>query len=103
MVLGLTSGQEDCLYLSVYTKATVVPDDDTDSASLLPVMIYIHGGGFMAGSSDEGNMGPEIWMQKDIVSTGDTKVVLMGLACYDSKLFMNIFRFWSPSTIGWGH
>jgi para-nitrobenzyl esterase len=33
---------EDCLYLNV-----VRPDDDTDD---LPVMVYLHGGGFYAGS-----------------------------------------------------
>lgn len=39
---------EDCLYLNIYLPgAESVPNSDAD----LPVMIWIHGGGFVAGSS----------------------------------------------------
>ena len=37
---------EDCLRLSVYTP-------DTDVTAALPVMVFIHGGRFIAGTSDE--------------------------------------------------
>lgn len=40
------SGDEDCLYLNVYVPKTVKNDDLTK----LPVMIYIHGGGFAWGT-----------------------------------------------------
>ncbi len=40
-------GSEDCLFLNVYAPATA------NKKSTLPVMFWIHGGGFFAGSSDE--------------------------------------------------
>lgn len=51
-------GQEDCLYLNVYT-----PDADKQ----LPVMFWIHGGGFVAGHSGPSLYGPDYFMDKDVV------------------------------------
>ncbi|WP_164473536.1 carboxylesterase/lipase family protein [Deinococcus psychrotolerans] len=42
---GTVKGQEDCLSLNVYTPNGAAPD------SKLPVMVWIHGGAFTAGSS----------------------------------------------------
>ncbi|XP_062127648.1 uncharacterized protein LOC133840012 [Drosophila sulfurigaster albostrigata] len=49
-------GEEDCLYLNVYRP--VVPPDHQP----LPVMFYIHSGGFYCGSSDPLSVGPEYLM-----------------------------------------
>jgi para-nitrobenzyl esterase len=47
---GVASTSEDCLYLNVY-----VPNEspNRDHAKRLPVMVWIHGGGFTAGESDD--------------------------------------------------
>ena len=46
---------EDCLTLNVWTP-TPAPDAD------LPVMVWIHGGGFISGSSEPSFYGPEYFM-----------------------------------------
>lgn len=50
-------GDEDCLYLNVYRPNTNIVTD------LVPVMVYIYGGGFFSGSSDPGTVGPEFFME----------------------------------------
>jgi len=47
MVFRSPAESEDCLYASVWTPAKT-------SADRLPVMVWIHGGGFFSGASDEG-------------------------------------------------
>src|SRR5215469_13497282 len=47
MVFQDDGGSEDCLFLNVYAPATA------DSKSKLPVMFWIHGGGFSGGGSNE--------------------------------------------------
>lgn len=47
MVFLDSGGSEDCLYLNVYTPADAKPN------SKLPVMYWIHGGGYVGGASSE--------------------------------------------------
>jgi carboxylesterase type B len=63
-------GQEDCLVLNVY-----VPDSDPEGQQLpadkgLPVLVYIHGGGFWIGSGTNNLYGPERFMDHGVVKTG---------------------------------
>ncbi len=55
-VQGKSSGSEDCLYLNVYT----VPN-----ATGLPVMVFLHGGGFTNGCSSP--YGPEYLLDREDV------------------------------------
>ncbi len=42
---------EDCLTLNVVAPASAEPNDDITGRDRLPVMVFIHGGGYMLGSS----------------------------------------------------
>jgi carboxylesterase type B len=42
-------GQEDCLFLNIYTPN--IPEDELKAEEGLDVIFYIHGGAFMFGSS----------------------------------------------------
>ncbi|XP_069694783.1 uncharacterized protein [Periplaneta americana] len=50
------SGEEDCLYLNVYTPQTT---------GNLDVMVYIHGGGWLAGTGSF--VGPQLLLDRDVV------------------------------------
>ncbi|XP_037785050.1 cholinesterase 2-like [Penaeus monodon] len=52
-------GDEDCLYLNVFTPRKIKPNKK------LPVMVWIHGGSFIAGSNHE--YLPHVLMNHDIV------------------------------------
>lgn len=53
------AGEEDCLYLNVYTK--------TLNDLKYPVMVWFHGGAFFEGSGDYTVFGPHYFLQKDVV------------------------------------
>lgn len=53
-------GDEDCLYLNVFTT-------DTEPLKKRAVMVWIHGGGFYMGSGDASFYGPDHIVRKDVV------------------------------------
>lgn len=57
-------GDEDCLILNVYTPR--IPKEST-MPSILPVMFWIHGGGFASGSSSTILFGPDFFMDEDVI------------------------------------
>lgn len=72
-------GQEDCLYLNVYAPGSV-----GGNSTKRPVMVYVHGGSFIAGSSSD----PALDGSK-LSQTGDVIVVTLNyrlgfLGYYDS-------------------
>ncbi|VVD05165.1 unnamed protein product [Leptidea sinapis] len=58
-------GDEDCLYLNIY-----VPDAHLrarDEKKPLPVMVFVHGGGWMCGDSTVDSYGPELLLDRDVL------------------------------------
>ena len=63
---------EDCLFLNVYTNAT-------SAAAKLPVMVWIHGGGFVAGAGSEARHdGARLAAKGVVVVTINYRLGLMG-------------------------
>ncbi|KAK5646998.1 hypothetical protein RI129_005462 [Pyrocoelia pectoralis] len=54
-----TEGDEDCLFINVYT-----PLDVRDG---LPVMVYIHGGGYRTGCGSYNCYGPNVLLERDVI------------------------------------
>ncbi|XP_033228633.1 esterase E4-like [Belonocnema kinseyi] len=62
---GIVKGHEDCLFLNVYSP--VVNFDKRIQDNLFPVMVFIHGGGFVKGDISSKNYGPQYLLDRDIV------------------------------------
>ena len=61
-VAGDLLGREDCLTLNIYA-----PTSEPEAGSLLPVLVYIYGGGFITGSARAEEYGPDRWLDEDIL------------------------------------
>ncbi|XP_034251246.1 esterase FE4-like isoform X2 [Thrips palmi] len=57
-------GSEDCLYLNVYTPEL---PSHADYIDLRPVLVWIHGGGFLVGDGDADVYGPDYFLEMGIV------------------------------------
>ena len=68
-------GEEDCLFLNVYTPGYGVKPDANR-----PVMVWVHGGGFVFGSGGIEEYGPERFMEegKVILVTLNYRLGAMG-------------------------
>lgn len=72
-------GNEDCLFLNVFTK--VLPNDKTFDAPR-PVMVWLHGGAFKAGSGNFPITGPDFLVQEDVVVvTLNYRLGALGFLC----------------------
>ena len=60
-------GQDDCLALNVYTKNLPATPGKKPDSPLKPVMVWIHGGGFVLGDGGTGSYGPDNFMDKDVI------------------------------------
>uniref|UniRef100_W8BIG0 Carboxylic ester hydrolase n=1 Tax=Ceratitis capitata TaxID=7213 RepID=W8BIG0_CERCA len=63
MILDTFKGSEDCLFLNVFTTQIPKADDEL----LLPVMVWLHGGGYSFGSGNTFLYGPDYLVAEDIV------------------------------------
>ncbi len=67
---------EDCLFLNLWTPASATPEDK------LPVIIYIHGGGFTGGCGHEKHFDGPVWPTKGVVAvTVNYRLGPMGFVC----------------------
>ena len=57
-------GQEDCLYLNVFTPH--LPSSGLGH-DLLPVIVFIHGGAFCVGSNESRIYGPDTFLDQSVV------------------------------------
>ena len=70
------SYSEDCLFLNVFTPDTVRDGDK------LPVLIYIHGGGFTGGCGHEKHFDGPVWPTKGVIGvTLNYRLGPMGFVC----------------------
>jgi len=61
LLSGEVIGEEDCLYLNVYTPAL------HKVGEVMPVLVWIYGGGFITGNAKYSEYGPDKWIDQDIV------------------------------------
>lgn len=67
---------EDCLFLNVFTPCNA--DENSD----LPVIVYIHGGGFTGGCGHEKHFDGPVWAKKGVVAvTVNYRLGPMGFCC----------------------
>ena len=87
-------GDEDCLYLNVYTTKIKSSEKRT-------VMVWIHGGGYFIGSGNPDWYGPDHFMQTDVVlvtmnfrlsSLGTLFIILMYIFCISFAFFPHFFK-----------
>nr|ARM65400.1 putative antennal esterase CXE29 [Ectropis obliqua] len=70
---------EDCLFLNVYTK-------DLTPTSPQPVMVFIHGGGFLTGSGNDKVYGPDFIVNRGVtLVTINYRLDAIGFLCLDTE------------------
>ena len=70
------SYSEDCLFLNIFTPDTAKEGDK------LPVLIYIHGGGFTGGCGHEKHFDEPVWPTQGVIGvTINYRLGLLGFAC----------------------
>ena len=71
-------GNEDCLYLNVYSP-------DIMPTAPVPVMVFIHGGGFKSDSGNDENYGPDFLVTHGVVLvTLNYRLEALGFLCLDT-------------------
>ncbi|PNF42132.1 Esterase FE4 [Cryptotermes secundus] len=93
-VLQVFRGDEDCLYLNVYTpmvRNTATQTVDTKQnpnteGPLKPVMVWFHGGGFVGGSGNSEIYGPDYLVAEDVVLvTLNYRLGPFGFLCLENE------------------
>ncbi|XP_058121661.1 esterase B1-like [Anopheles ziemanni] len=78
---GLVYGAESGLYLNIYTPRLPAGEGSSD-VTKLPVMVFLHGGGFACGSGSSLFYNPEYFLQRDVlVVTVNYRLGPFGFLC----------------------
>ncbi|KAG5668733.1 hypothetical protein PVAND_016660 [Polypedilum vanderplanki] len=86
----IVTGQEDCLYLNVYTPEI----SDDKKAKKWPVLVWLHGGGWVVGHSGYTQYGPEYLLEHDIVLvTGNYRLGPLGFLSTEDEHASGNFGF----------
>ncbi|XP_049872487.1 juvenile hormone esterase-like [Pectinophora gossypiella] len=76
---GAPVGSEDCLYLNVYVPEVPLKKN-------LPVMVWIHGGGFLWGSGNDDVYGPDFLVRQEVILvTFNYRLGVFGFLCLDTE------------------
>nr|XP_013116638.1 unnamed protein product [Stomoxys calcitrans] len=79
IIMKQCQGQEDCLYLNVYTK-------QLNPSRPMPVMVWIYGGGFQMGEASRDLYSPDYLMMENIVLvTIAYRLGPLGFLCLDDE------------------
>lgn len=79
---NVVSGSEDCLFLNVFTPSLPLNEEENE---LLPVMFFIHGGGFVNGSGGRDWFSPDFIVAKNtILVTINYRLGAFGFLCMDT-------------------
>lgn len=71
---------EDCLFLNIFTC------EGFNELSKMPVIIYIHGGGFTGGCANEKHFDGPIWPKKGVIAvTINYRLGPLGFACFKEQ------------------
>jgi para-nitrobenzyl esterase len=79
---GIASASEDCLFLNVFTPNHRPPDANALPSHLHPVMVWIHGGGLIAGESDDYDPAKLVEQGDVIVVTINYRVGALGFLAH---------------------
>ena len=72
---------EDCLFLNIWTPENAVPD------SGLPVLVYIHGGGYTGGCGHEKHFDGPVWPTKGVIGvTINYRLGPLGFLCLPEQM-----------------
>ncbi|XP_013141629.1 PREDICTED: cholinesterase 1-like [Papilio polytes] len=72
-------GSEDCLYLNVFSPKL-------NPTEPMPVMVFIHGGGFTGGSGSDEVYGPNYLIRHDVILvTFNYRLEVLGFLCLDTE------------------
>lgn len=79
-------GQEDCLYMNVYVPMSM--KNNKYDWQNLPVMFYLHGGGYTMGNGNHQFAGPEYLLDNDVILvTGNYRLGAFGFMTMDNEKF----------------